>query len=86
MDMLSHTPCNFFIWDMLWFSHWVWLGFFCELKNVVVFHYGYQREQIFIYVEIIPSVRDEHEYLHFMLHFMCQNMKIIAERTFECLL
>lgn len=48
----------------------------------MVFHYKYYREQVFIYVEVIPSVRDEHEYLH----FMCQNMKIIAEYTFECLL
>lgn len=24
-----------------------------------------------MYVEILPPVRDEHEYLHFMLHFMC---------------
>ena len=46
-----------------------WFGFFFlqTERYAVVFHY---KEQIFVYVEILPSVRDEHEYLHFMLRFM----------------
>lgn len=83
INMLSHTPYNFLIWDMLSFSNWVWLGFSCGLKGMWWCSITSTKGSRY------SNMWKSHHLLEMnvnVLHLMCQNIKIIAEYTFEYLL